>query len=546
MPTSDSVPKCSIESSTDNISSEERPESLKLNSAPFDCCHLAPPTSLLGRTLSASAIDYRGAWRSKKKTLLDGAKNFHERLIHSSASSTSCVQQTLKRKLSNSSVIAGSDLPEINIGGENAKMFLPHHTILNQEGFVTPFQPKKISRPSSPAAAIVATSRLPMLTRGRVASIRRESDCSTENEAAHEKLIKTSQQVSLGFEDFCLDDKLFEERKRAKSLTEPISVFTNAFLPQSSSPSPTRNVVDSLQKQCYSPSTQQVVRANISYSPIPSPTTPVSPYNRMRSMSPIAVRQVSKRRYTASSGNGFGNQSSGSGLDSDGENSSFVPSNSKRRCTALLRSAISSSSSPLVRESTSNVNLLYYQQQQLERLSSNFDKDSKPNSEVAVSSSSASLPPNLIVKSSSIDSNTTDVVKSSPTTESTTSPSRLSVDPQIAIDCFQSSSVVSREDEDSSPIAESVLCSSFCSGAGYDANSSTTFSSRANTPHSEMLENSGVENDASLSLLLPPQSSCSSDCSSQHSISAVAINQKNLLPTTSNLSSSNEQIGSEK
>uniref|UniRef100_A0A914M395 Uncharacterized protein n=1 Tax=Meloidogyne incognita TaxID=6306 RepID=A0A914M395_MELIC len=317
MPTSDSVPKCSIESSTDNISAEERPEPLKLNSAPFDCCHLAPPTSLLGRTLSASAIDYRGAWRSKKKTLLDGAKNFHERLIHSSASSTSCVQQTLKRKLSNSSVIAGSDLPEINIGGENAKMFLPHHTILNQEGFVTPFQPKKISRPSSPAAAIVATSRLPMLTRGRVASIRRESDCSTENEAAHEKLIKTSQQVSLGFEDFCLDDKLFEERKRAKSLTEPISVFTNAFLPQSSSPSPTRNVVDSLQKQCYSPSTQQVVRANISYSPIPSPTTPVSPYNRMRSMSPIAVRQVSKRRYTASSGNGFGNQSSGSGLDSD-------------------------------------------------------------------------------------------------------------------------------------------------------------------------------------------------------------------------------------
>ncbi|CAK5056057.1 unnamed protein product [Meloidogyne enterolobii] len=525
MPTSDSVPKCSIESSSDNLSPEERPESLKLNSAPFDCCHLAPPTSLLGRTLSASAIDYRGAWRSKNKTHLDGAKNFQERLISSPASSTSCVQQSLKRKLSNSGVIAGSDLPEINVGGENAKMFLPHHTILNQEGF--------ISRPSSPAASIVATSRVPMLTRGRVASIRRESDCSTENEAAHEKLIKTSQQVSLGFEDFCLDDKLFEERKRAKSLTEPISVFTNAFLPQSSTPSPTRNVVDSLQKQCYSPSTQQVVRANISYSPIPSPTTPASPYNRMRSMSPIAVRQVSKRRYTASSGNGFGNQSSGSGLDSDGENNSFVPSNSKRRCTALLRSAISSSSSPLVRESTSNVNLLYYQQQQLERLSSNFDKDSKPVSEVAVSSS--------------IDSNTTDVVKSSSTAESTTPLSRLLVDPQIAIECFQSSSAVSREDEDSSPIAESVLCSSFCSGAGYDANSSTTFSSRANTPHSEMLESSGVENDASLSILLPPQSSSSSDCSSQHSISAVATNQKNLLPTTVNLSSSNEeQIGNEK
>lgn len=34
-------------------------------------------------------------------------------------------------------------------------------------------------------------------------------------------------------------------------------------------------------QQCYSPSTQQVVRSNISYSPSPSPT-PGSPYNRMR------------------------------------------------------------------------------------------------------------------------------------------------------------------------------------------------------------------------------------------------------------------------
>ncbi|CAK5059319.1 unnamed protein product [Meloidogyne enterolobii] len=170
------------------------------------------------------------------------------------------------------------------------------------------------------------------------------------------------------------------------------------------------------------------------------------------------------------------------------------------------------------------MNLLYYQQQQLERLSSNFDKDSKLVSEVAVSSS--------------IDSNTTDVVKSSSTQN------QLLHFPDYY---FQSSSAASREDEDSSPIAESVLCSSFCSGAGYDANSSTTFSSRANTPHSEMLENSGVENDASLSLLLPPQSSCSSDCSSQHSISTGATNQKNLLPTTVNLSSSNEeQIGNEK
>ncbi|KAI1730622.1 hypothetical protein Ddc_03330 [Ditylenchus destructor] len=178
---------------------------------------------------------------------------------------------------------------------------------LNTE-FATPtHQPKRASRPNSPSTII-----RPVPSRGRIASIRRESDCSIENEAAHEKLVKTSQQVSIGFEDFCLDDQLFEERKRAKSLTEPISIFTNAFLPQSSSPSPTR-VVD-IQKQCYSPSTQQVVRCNISYSPSPSPTPSSPTRNRiMRSMSPIAARQISKRRFTASA--------NGSGLDSDNDGS---------------------------------------------------------------------------------------------------------------------------------------------------------------------------------------------------------------------------------
>lgn len=81
-----------------------------------------------------------------------------------------------------------------------------------------------------------------LASHGRIASIRRESDCSVENEAAHEKFVKSAQQVALGFDDFCLDEKLFEERKRAKSLTEPISIFTSAFLPHSSSPSPTRSV----------------------------------------------------------------------------------------------------------------------------------------------------------------------------------------------------------------------------------------------------------------------------------------------------------------
>ncbi|CAD5234201.1 unnamed protein product [Bursaphelenchus xylophilus] len=202
----------------------------------------------------------------------------------------------------------------------------------------------QISRPNSPLTNSSVLQRpLAVASRHRLASIRRESDCGQENEVAHEKMVKTTQQVSTGFEDFCIDDKVAEERKRAKSLAEPISVFTNAFLPQSSSPSPTRSAVDAQKvKQCYSPSTNQMVRSNISYSPSPSPT-PASPTRSriMRSMSPIAVRQVSKRRYTATG--------SLSGIESDNEGPMNGQAIAKRTC--MVRSA----ASPLVRDSLSAV-----------------------------------------------------------------------------------------------------------------------------------------------------------------------------------------------
>ncbi|KAI6243830.1 FAD-binding-2 domain-containing protein [Aphelenchoides fujianensis] len=142
------------------------------------------------------------------------------------------------------------------------------------------------SRRVAPIHRIPPRVPIAVASRNRLLNIRRESDCSMDQEVAHEKLVKTSQQVSLGFQDFCLDERVMEERKRAKSLAEPISIFTNAFLPLSSTPSPTRANVDA-QKQCYSPKTQTVVRSSIPYSPSPSPT-PASP-NRsriMRSMSP--------------------------------------------------------------------------------------------------------------------------------------------------------------------------------------------------------------------------------------------------------------------
>ncbi|EFO27363.2 hypothetical protein LOAG_01106 [Loa loa] len=137
----------------------------------------------------------------------------------------------------------------------------------------------------------------PVPSHSRVANIRRESNCSIESELAHERLMQFAQQVSLGFDDFSIGSS--EERKRTHSLSEPISVLTNAFIPHSCSPSPTRSV--DIQKQCYSPSTQQIVRNNITYSPSPSPT-PSPTRHTMRSLSPIAVRQVIKRRYTSSAG----------------------------------------------------------------------------------------------------------------------------------------------------------------------------------------------------------------------------------------------------
>uniref|UniRef100_A0A1I8EVJ3 Uncharacterized protein n=1 Tax=Wuchereria bancrofti TaxID=6293 RepID=A0A1I8EVJ3_WUCBA len=147
-----------------------------------------------------------------------------------------------------------------------------------------------VSGRSSPAC-------LPVPSHSRVANIRRESNCSFESELAHERLMQFAQQVSLGFDDFSIGGS--GERKRTHSLSEPISVLTNAFIPHSCSPSPTRSV--DIQKQCYSPSTQQVVRNNITYSPSPSPT-PSPTRHTMRSLSPIAVRQVIKRRYASSVG----------------------------------------------------------------------------------------------------------------------------------------------------------------------------------------------------------------------------------------------------
>ncbi|CAL2050483.1 unnamed protein product [Caenorhabditis brenneri] len=144
--------------------------------------------------------------------------------------------------------------------------------------------------------------------RGRIANIRRESSCSVDSEAAHERLLKASQAVSNGFDDIAIEQERpasSEFRRRAPSFNaimgEPISVVTNAFITNSCSPSPTRPTTESI-KQCYSPSTQQIIRPNMSYSPSPRPSPAQSPTRHghkmkfQRAESPIC--RPTKRKMT--------------------------------------------------------------------------------------------------------------------------------------------------------------------------------------------------------------------------------------------------------
>uniref|UniRef100_A0A914HEJ6 Uncharacterized protein n=1 Tax=Globodera rostochiensis TaxID=31243 RepID=A0A914HEJ6_GLORO len=449
----------------------------------------------LGRTLSASAADFERKRKGTATSVPPTQTNLFQFSFgtdHQSPVRHSIIG--MKRKYSSQEYSSSSSpikvLPNFTSTFPsdltNAQVLKPKPTVVehfpspNSE-FITPNQPKKQqSRPNSPSNA---GSRL-IPPRSRLASI----------QAAHEKLMKSAQQVAMGFEDFCLDDKLFEERKRAKSLTEPISIFTSAFLPQSSSPSPSRGCVDG-QKQCYSPSAQQVVRSNLAYSPSPSPTPASSPsMHRMRSMSPIAVRQIAKRRYTGSSNGNCGNGNV-SGLESDGEGSASSFSHStpapKRQCTTPKNN---SNSSPLVRDPTTN--LLPQQSPLLSSSSSSSMADF-----FSASNPSYSAVSNLSARFGPLHS------------------ARFLVDPNLTH--FPPSSFHGQEEEnmgeEEDEPRDNPLMSSFCSSSMFiDANSSTTFSSRANTPESSQY---GVDNDHSSTSLFPPpppHSTCSSDGTSSN------------------------------
>ncbi|CEF69546.1 Hypothetical protein SRAE_2000419400 [Strongyloides ratti] len=124
--------------------------------------------------------------------------------------------------------------------------------------------------------------------RSRILKIKRDETSAVDDEVAHERYMQASQKVSLSFGDIFIDNNSTEVRKRANSCVEPISVLTSVpTIPLNSSSSPKLSLEgnsSSLQKQCYSPSTNQIVENNLPYSPSPTPSP--TRHRILRSCSP--------------------------------------------------------------------------------------------------------------------------------------------------------------------------------------------------------------------------------------------------------------------
>ncbi|KJH53120.1 flavocytochrome c [Dictyocaulus viviparus] len=275
----------------------------------FDKDHL-PSESCSPATSNCSFISSIADSETSSRSSLDGS--FFSKESSSEGMEKFRVRRSV-RKLSSSS--SDSDGSELTVGGGSLD---------GDEPIV-----RKISKTKLPESNL-PVARRSNAPRGRIANIRRESDCSLNNEVEHERLVKTSQQVSCGFDDITLE-KSMEMRRRipsASSIGEPISIVTNVFLPHSCSPSPTR--VTDMHKQCYSPSTHQMVRPNIPYSATPSPTQSPTRQKLLRSQSPITTKTSLKRRYASSADD----------LES------------KRSCVGISGVFVRNSTSPLVTDRT--------------------------------------------------------------------------------------------------------------------------------------------------------------------------------------------------
>uniref|UniRef100_A0A0K0FVF7 Uncharacterized protein n=1 Tax=Strongyloides venezuelensis TaxID=75913 RepID=A0A0K0FVF7_STRVS len=162
-------------------------------------------------------------------------------------------------------------------------------TSFSKPSFSTPASPAQnvnFSKPPSPVNPVL----MKIHSRSRILKIKRDETSAVEDEVAHERYMQASQKVSLSFGDIFIDNNSTEVRKRVNSCIEPISVLTSVqTLPanSASSSSPKTSIEGnstSLQKQCYSPSTNQIVENNLPYSPSPTPSP--TRHRILRSCSP--------------------------------------------------------------------------------------------------------------------------------------------------------------------------------------------------------------------------------------------------------------------
>ncbi|XP_041351842.1 P2R1A-PPP2R2A-interacting phosphatase regulator 1-like isoform X2 [Gigantopelta aegis] len=136
---------------------------------------------------------------------------------------------------------------------------------------------------------------------GRVSQIKNEESHIPDREAAHEREVRTTMQISSSWDGFHLDQEQMvsdHTHRRPRSFSETLHVITGPnFL--SGLPSPTR-----VGKQCFSPSMQVPVKNN-SFTPSPSPSPTRKSF--LRSLSPIAVRPspLGKRKLDTDSSDRF-------------------------------------------------------------------------------------------------------------------------------------------------------------------------------------------------------------------------------------------------
>ncbi|KRZ92452.1 hypothetical protein T08_5276, partial [Trichinella sp. T8] len=133
----------------------------------------------------------------------------------------------------------------------------------------------------------------PMKIMPRLKELKREACVKVHiaDDYAGEKFLVDASHLTAGWSALDLNDgeSSGSARGRTKSFSEPVHIFTNSY-PSSCSPSPPTRV----EKQCYSPSMQQIVR-NVVFSGS-SNESPTRQGIIMRSVSPIAVQSPRLKR----------------------------------------------------------------------------------------------------------------------------------------------------------------------------------------------------------------------------------------------------------